>query len=91
VHVSGQGLGNLTTNAGLFKIHDVPAGVQEVEFEHPCYMPVKVTIPAEGDVSLSIGLPYDSASLKKPFCSGKHSADGNSWLVDPGSGSAREP
>jgi hypothetical protein len=39
-------------------------------FKHPCYFTVQVTIPADSSVAVSIGLPFDQASLRRPGCGG---------------------
>ncbi len=70
VRVRGERIGSSTGAQGRFALADVPAGPVELVLRHPCYFPVQVTLPATGDVSVAIGLPYDQASNRRAGCGG---------------------
>jgi hypothetical protein len=80
VHVLNDSIGSVSTKAGNFRIRGVPSGVQQMVFEHRCYLAVQVTIPAEGDVSVALGLPYNPASGRKPGCGDVARHDGHGDL-----------
>ena len=70
VLVRGERIGSRTGAQGRFTLADVPEGPVELVLRHPCYFPVQVTLPASGDVSIAIGLPYDQASTRRAGCGG---------------------
>lgn len=63
-------IGSVGNDSGVFVITGVPTGEQSIVVQHPCYFPVQIAIPAEGDVELSVGLPYDAASVRRAGCGG---------------------
>ena len=66
----GTRAGAISTASGRFVIRDVDGGESTVLLRHPCYLPVRVTIPETGDVQLSLGMPFDESSLRRAGCGG---------------------
>ena len=66
----GAGIGSTSGANGVFTLASVPADVPRVEFRHPCYFAVQVTVPVNTDVEIEIGLPFDNTSLQRPGCGG---------------------
>jgi hypothetical protein len=85
-YFSGIKVGMVTGKRGQYWLDSVPVGATELTFTHPCYFAVRVSIPAGGDVSVSIGLPFDQASLKRPGCGGLGARS-----PDSGSAAPRNP
>lgn len=70
VSVAGISVGTKTSAKGTYELRDLPAGTTQLVFRHPCYFPVQITIPADGDIAVSIGLPFDQTSLRRAGCGG---------------------
>ncbi len=69
-YVRGTRIGAVSTKHGRFILRDVPEGTTELVLRHPCYFPLQITIPASGQVSVSVGLPFDAAALARAGCGG---------------------
>jgi hypothetical protein len=65
-------IGTQTGTNGAFRLNQIPADSTHLDFRHPCYFPVSVTVPARGDqeIEIEIGMPFDAASLQRPGCGG---------------------
>ena len=70
VIASGAQIGTVTKANGTFVLSNVPGDLTRIEFRHPCYFRVQVTIPENRDVEVEIGLPFDQSSLQRAGCGG---------------------
>jgi hypothetical protein len=70
VMIRGERIGSMTATNGRFDLPDVPDGPAELVLRHPCYFPVYIALPAAGDATIAIGLPFDESSLKRAGCGG---------------------
>src|SRR5689334_17023242 len=68
--VSGASVGSATNAGGVFSIANVPDDATTIQFRHPCYFAVQVSIPPKGDVEIDIGLPFDVSSRQRAGCGG---------------------
>lgn len=75
VAVQLETIGSVGNDSGVFVITGVPTGEQSIVIKHPCYFPMQITIPSAGDVELSVGLPYDAASVRRAGCGGLQKRD----------------
>ncbi len=60
-----------TSESGAYTMRNLPTEAVRVEFRHPCYFPVQVTIPAGREAEVTIGMPFDEESLKSAGCGGR--------------------
>lgn len=70
VAVHGMRVGSVTRTDGAFTITAVPADSVQLDFRHPCYLPVIVSVPLGGDVAVTLGLPFDHAARQRTGCGG---------------------
>lgn len=70
VIVPNASLGVNTNANGVFRLDSIPASVSSIDFKHPCFLPVRVTIPPASDGEIHVGLPFDNTSLKRAGCGG---------------------
>jgi hypothetical protein len=68
--IDGSRVGSMSNDSGVFRLRDVPAGEMQLALQHPCYLPVRVALPAEGDVAVTIGLPPNRTAAREAPCSG---------------------
>ena len=66
----GARVGSTSDASGTFAMTSVPSDVSKIDFRHPCFLPVQVTIAKDADVEIEIGLPFDQSSLQRPGCGG---------------------
>jgi len=68
--IGGVALGGESSDRGTFELRDVPSGAKELVLQHPCYLQVRVALPAEDDVEVRLGLPFDQTSRRRAGCGG---------------------
>lgn len=70
VQIVGATIGTMTDNRGMFRLADVPDGTIRLRVQHPCFLTVEVEVPAGEDAEVSVGLPFNHASVRQPGCGG---------------------